>query len=336
VSGKFITIFAALFGVGFAIQMERAAARHRGIVFYARRMAVLLLIGLAHAFLLWWGDILVSYALCGFLLMLFRNRSQRALFWWAQGMYWFMVVLFLGISIAVSLGMPLPEPPKDANAFQNTIDAYARGTLAQIFVARTREWAEANSFILFLTRILGIFLFGVYIWRQGYLRWPVEHLEWWRKAQRIGLPVGLAANLAGVILDWTLNPNPMRPSAATVTLFALLSFGHPALSLGYAATVVLLWQDERWQRRLMPFSYVGRMALTNYLLQSLICTTIFYSYGLGLYGRVGPIVDLVLAIVIYGLQIPFSRWWLSTHRYGPVEWVWRRLTYGRLTFSSAR
>jgi uncharacterized protein len=81
----------------------------------------------------------------------------------------------------------------------------------------------------------------------------------------------------------------------------------------------------------MPFSYVGRMALTNYLVQSLICTTIFYSYGLGLYGRVGPLADLFLGLVIYSLQIPFSQWWLSTHRYGPMEWVWRRLTYGRIT-----
>jgi uncharacterized protein len=73
------------------------------------------------------------------------------------------------------------------------------------------------------------------------------------------------------------------------------------------------------------------MALTNYLMQSVICTTIFYSYGGGLYGRVGPLLDLPLAILIYGLQVPFSKWWLSSHRYGPMEWVWRRLTYGRLT-----
>ena len=335
VSGKFITIFAALFGIGFAIQMERAAARNRGVAFYARRMAVLLLIGLAHSFLLWWGDILVSYSLCGFLLMLFRKRSQRALLVWAHIMYWFMVALFIGLYIAIRLGMPMPVPPTDPNALQETINAYARGTIAQVFAARAQEWAQANSFILFLTRILGIFLFGVYLWRKGYLRQPAEHLEWWRKAQRIGLPVGLVGNFAAVALDWVFNPNPMLPGLVTVSMFTIQSFAIPALSLGYVATIVLLWQDERWQRRLMPFSYVGRMALTNYLLQSLICTTIFYSYGLGLYGRVGPILDLVLAIVIYSLQVPFSKWWLSSHRYGPMEWVWRRLTYGRLISSSA-
>ncbi len=84
------------------------------------------------------------------------------------------------------------------------------------------------------------------------------------------------------------------------------SIAVPALSLGYASTVVLLWQDPVWQRRLMPFSYVGRMALTNYLLQSLICTTIFYSYGLGLYGRVGPLVNIFLGLAIYSAQVPLQ------------------------------
>ena len=79
-----------------------------------------------------------------------------------------------------------------------------------------------------------------------------------------------------------------------------------------------------WQRRLLPFSYVGRMALTNYLLQSVICTTLFYSYGLGLYGRVGPLADFFLGLVIYACRFRFSQWWLRTHRYGPMEWLWRR------------
>ena len=127
------------------------------------------------------------------------------------------------------------------------------------------------------------------------------------------------------------HPNPMQPTPRP--FFRLQSVAVPALSLGYASTIVLLWQNPVWQRRLMPFSYVGRMALTNYLLQSLICTTIFYSYGLGLYGRVGPLLNIFLGVAIYSVQMPLSRWWLSTHRYGPMEWLWRRMTYGRIAAS---
>ena len=124
------------------------------------------------------------------------------------------------------------------------------------------------------------------------------------------------------------DPDMSQLSGVLVLFFWLVSIGIPALSLGYAATLVLLWQPPSMQRRLLPFSCVGRMALTNYLMQSIVCTTIFYSYGLGLYGRVGPLVDLFLAIAIYGLQVPVSTWWLARYRYGPAEAAWRWMTYG--------
>ncbi len=329
VQGKFITIFATLFGIGFAIQMDRAAARSHGTGFYARRMGVLLVIGLVHGLAIWWGDILAAYAICGLCLLLFRKRTQRTIMIWAQIMYWFLPVLFLGFYIATRFGL---EPPSvdGASRMQEVIALYANGTVREVFAVRAHEWAEANGFVLVLTRVFGIILLGVYIWRQGYLQRPAEHEAWWKRAQWIGLAVGIAGNLACVAFEWTFHPNPQRPSVAMVVYFFLLSAVVPALSLGYAATVVRLWSDPAWQRTLLPFSYVGRMALTNYLLQSVICTMIFYSYGLGLYGRVGPLLDLPLAIAIYTLQVPFSRWWLASHRYGPMEWVWRRLTYGRI------
>jgi uncharacterized protein len=329
VQGKFITIFATLFGIGFAIQMERAAARHHGVAFYARRMAVLLVFGLAHGLGLWWGDILAPYAVCGFALLLFRTRSQRAVLIWANVMYWFLVVLYLGFFASTLFGVP--PPPQEDQRIAETVAAYASGTIPQIFAVRAREWLAVNSFVFFLAHVLGLFLFGLYLWRQGYIRNPSEHLAWWKRAQRIGLPLGVIGSLAGVITAWVFDPHPMRPTLLMAGLVGLNQLVTPALSLGYASTIVLLWQNPAWQRRLIPFSYVGRMALTNYLLQSLICTTIFYSYGLGLYGRVGPLADFFLGIAIYSAQIPFSRWWLSTHRYGPMEWLWRRLTYGPIT-----
>jgi uncharacterized protein len=328
VQGKFITIFATLFGVGFAIQMDRAVARGLGLSFYARRMLALLLIGLVHSFALWWGDILTAYAICGLFLMFFRKRTQKTILIWGHIMYWFLLVLVSGLYIATLFGLQLPDPPKPDLA--KIVQIYAHGSVREIFFMRADEWAQANSFILILTNILGLHLFGLYVWRQGYLQRPAEFLDWWRKAQRVGLIVGIIGNAIIVTLNWIFQPNPMHPTLPSVVMLCLHWIAVPALSLGYSATIVMLWQHPVWQQRLMPFSYVGRMALTNYLMQSLVCTTIFYSYGLGLYGRVGPLLDLFLAILIYSLQVPFSKWWLSSHRFGPMEWVWRRLTYGRL------
>ncbi len=333
VSGKFITIFAALFGVGFAIQMDRAAARGFGPGFYLRRMSALLLIGVLHSFLLWWGDILITYAVCGYFLLFFRQRTQKTIFVWANIFYWFLLLLIGGFVVAMLFGAP-PPPDTPFKPISELVTIYSTGTWREIFIARAGEWMQANGFVIGLTRVLGIFLFGLYIWRQGYLQRPAEHHAWWTRAQRVGFVVGIAGNLAYVAVDWIYHPDPLKPGPLTLAMFTLQSVVVPALSLAYSATVVRLWQQPAWRQRLMPFSYVGRMALTNYLVQSLICTTIFYSYGLGLYGRVGPLADLFLAIAIYSLQVPFSKWWLATHRYGPAEWVWRRMTYGASAFSN--
>ena len=106
--------------------------------------------------------------------------------------------------------------------------------------------------------------------------------------------------------------------------------GAPALSFFYASAILLLFQRTAWQRHLAPLAAVGRTALSNYLLQSVICTTIFYSYGFGLYGRIGQPAGVALTFLIFALQIPVSVWWLRHFRFGPVEWLWRTLTYGKL------
>jgi uncharacterized protein len=103
--------------------------------------------------------------------------------------------------------------------------------------------------------------------------------------------------------------------------------GAPALSIAYMSAITLLAEREVWRRRLTPLAAVGRTALSNYLLQSLICTTIFYSYGLGLFGKVGPAAGTALAVVIYAVQVPLSGWWLRRFEFGPMEWLWRSLTY---------
>ncbi len=125
-------------------------------------------------------------------------------------------------------------------------------------------------------------------------------------------------------------PNPALPFLTKQLGNLLWAIGGPALCFFYASAIVLLAQREAWKRRLAPLAAVGRMALSNYLMQTLTCTTIFYHYGLGFYGKVGPAAGVGLTLLIYGLQIPLSVWWLKHFRFGPVEWLWRTLTYGKL------
>jgi len=105
--------------------------------------------------------------------------------------------------------------------------------------------------------------------------------------------------------------------------------GNMALCLGYLAAVVLAMTTQRGLRLLSPLAPVGRTALSNYIFQSLVCTTIFYGHGLGLYGRIGPSLNLLLVLAVFSVQLGLSAWWVRHFRFGPVEWVWRSLTYGR-------
>jgi uncharacterized protein len=122
---------------------------------------------------------------------------------------------------------------------------------------------------------------------------------------------------------------PSVPSPQLLLSLVGQTVGAPALSILYMTSIVQLLQDPAWQARLAPLANVGRMAISNYLLQTLICTTLLYGYGLELYGQVGPAVGVLLTIAIYAAQLVLSVWWLRRYRFGPVEWLWRTLSYGQ-------
>lgn len=203
ISGKFITLFSFLFGLGFAVQLERAESRGADFVgFYCRRLLVLLLIGLAHGFLLWWGDILVPYAVVGFLLLLFRRRLQKTVLTWAMiglGLPALIVAVFLVLD---AFGVRIPGSPRPTKEMiDQAIHAYARGGLAQIMVQRSKELAFAYSGAgFFFPRVLGMFLLGFYVWRRGVFQNVSANLPLLRRALPWGLGIGLAGNLAWVLV----------------------------------------------------------------------------------------------------------------------------------------
>jgi uncharacterized protein len=330
IQGKFITLFAFMFGIGFAIQMERADRRGAASrTFYVRRLAVLLVFGIVHFVFIWWGDILMPYALMGFLLLLFRRRSQTTILRWSAVLYAWPIVLAGLMYLLHSAGVRIPSPPPTTAAeLQRILAVYGSGSYREIVAQNLKEWPfMVFGLIFFFPRILGIFLFGLWVWREGIVRDLPSRTDLLRWCQKHGLWVAVLFNAIAVGLTEAFHPNPMAPSVPGLLVGLALSIGLPAGSLFYASTVALLWQEVQWRAYLRPFAAVGRMALSNYLLQSLVCTTLYYSWGLGLYGRVGPLMGFVPTVAIYSAQVVLSVWWLRRFSTGPMEWLWRRLTY---------
>jgi uncharacterized protein len=327
VSGKFITIFSFLFGVGFAIQMERAETRPAG--FLRRRFGALMVLGLVHIFLLWWGDILLTYSVFGFALLLFRGREPKTLSGWAAGLYLFPLLWFGAGALAMHFNPgAMKQPPADPEELARLIRVYATGGYAEILVERAKETGQALMFIPFFgPRLLGLFLVGTWVWRRGILQGLETRETLLRRCQFWGFAVGLPLGVGGEIFMLVQAPVLSRPSLDGLVYFTLNSVAVPALSVAYLATLGRLVAGGVWRERLHWFAPVGRMALTNYLAQTVVCTMIFYGYGLGRFGKVGPVAGLGLAVAIYGAQMGLSRWWLGRRAQGPAEAAWRWVTY---------
>jgi len=336
---QFITLFSFLFGLGLAVQTMRAEVRgERFLPLCLRRLCVLWLIGIAHFLLLWDGDIVHAYAQDGFILLLFLRRSPKTLLVWA-GIFLCIPLLFFGLTTCCSI-TGQENPPvvdwispvafsevEDQQTIEETRRIYSRGTYAEMIQLRARDLpAELLPGIDDAYILIG-FLLGLYAGRRGIFHDVTAHLPFIRRVQRWGLMIGVAGS-AAFAAGGSLDPSPtsvLQNLGRTCLIFAA-----PAMSLFYASTVILLTQGRAWRWRLAPLAAVGRMALGNYLLQSLICTTIFYSYGLALFCKVSPALGLLLTMIIWLIQIPLSVWWLRRFQFGPIEWLWRSLTYWQL------
>ncbi len=333
ITGKFITIFAFLFGVGFGIQMDRAAQRGASSAFYLRRLAVLLVFGLLHGFLLWWGDILAPYALMGFALYLFRNQSRESVALWAKILYiWPLIPMIAGAAFTASGGQIQGPARTTAAEIARIVLVYSTGTYAQIFQEHLKELSSQTfSLFFFYPRVLGIFLAGLWAWRTGLLLNLSEKKPLLRRLGRWGFSIGLAGNAVTVAIQAIWHPDPFRMEPLGAAQNLVGSVAVPAMSLGYASALALLYLDSsHWRVRLRPFGAVGRTALTNYLAQSAICTTIYNSWGFALFGSVGPLAGLIPTVALYAAQVAASVAWVRRFAFGPAEWLWRVLTYGRI------
>ena len=342
--GKFFTLFSLLFGLGLAIQLQRAEAKGRSVVpLYVRRLLVLLLIGLAHAVLLWWGDILVYYALLGFVLLLFRHSEPRWLLRWALALLIIPLAMTAGRVTLLEFARATPDGAAQLEAVladssvqfqaasEQALEVYRSRDVLAMIPQRIADWDLAATSMLsggMLFLVLAMFLVGLYVGKQQLLHNAAAHLPLLRKVFCWGAVIGISGNLLHVVLAHGVIA--LELTGGTLIGRAGYLIGAPAQSLAYATGLVILMQSAAWHKLLSPLAAVGRTALSNYLLQTVICTTIFYGYGLGLFGQIGPAACLALTIAIFGLQVPVSNWWVKRFRYGPAEWLWRSLTYGNL------
>jgi len=337
--GKFYPLFSLLFGWGMTVQMERAKSRETSFVrFASRRLVVLLGIGLVHAFLIWEGDILMDYAVFGFLLLAFRNLRPRTLLIWAAAFLMIPVAIYVALWMLLGIGSLVPEVAKEiakelaaesesyAQLTEENLRVFSEGTWPEIFKMRARNVVFLWQYVWFFAPTLfAMFLVGVYAGQRRILQRAEENLGFIRRVLVWGLVLGVIAN-AVYTIGYELG-SPLNVDLLWVASIAALAVGGPALCLCYVAAIVLMMRREHWRRKLRPLAATGRMALSNYLFQSLVCTTIFYNYGLGLYGSVGRMAGIGIAVLIYAAQVPLSVWWLRRFRFGPVEWLWRTLAY---------
>jgi uncharacterized protein len=331
IQGKFISIFSFLFGMGFAMQMTRAEARGvRFMGFYPRRLLALALFGLIHGMFIWAGDILLTYALSGAILLLFRKRQQKTLLWWAGGLFALPIVLstvFLALYFSRFRPHWMDPKPPDVKKLYEVINIYAHGSVRQIMAQNWVEWKQELPLELFAIYAVALFLLGMWAWRAGIVQRLDEYRPVLKRVCAWCIPVGLILSVYVAVVKAVVPPGVISLWAWFAQVLWLP--GSHVLAAGYASGLALLFMREDWRRILLPFAAVGRMALTDYLMQSVLCTLFFYHYTTGLYGRIGPAVGLVPTIVLYAAQVWFSNWWLRRYRFGPMEWLWRGMTYGK-------
>ncbi len=354
---KFISIFAMMFGAGIVLMSGRAeSGGNKPAGFYYRRQLWLVVIGAIHAYLIWYGDVLFMYALIGMLAYLFRKRTPRTLIIVACCLLPFTLLFNYGnvyqtnkmmgmvadVETLVEQGEDLDDEQRqlledwvDMRAFMMPTDEDVahdvevhRGDYAGILEYRAPIVAMMHLFFVFgygLFRVGGLMLLGMAMMKLGVFT-AQRSIGFYKRLMLSGYLLGLPLTVFSAI---DLHAHDFDPLYAMSNGSLANYFGSILVALGHIGLVMLIAKSGILAGLMSRFAAVGRMALTNYLMHSVVLTTVFYGYGLGLYGSVPRLWQMAFVAAVIGFQLWFSAWWLERYRFGPVEWLWRTVTYWR-------
>ncbi len=328
---KFMAIFSMLFGAGIVLMSERASDRgHPGAGLHYRRMAWLIAFGILHAHLLWYGDILYWYGVCGLVIYLFRKMRPG----WLIALGLLSMAVASGILFVAGTTMPQwPEamvqqivtdlkPPPDVIAAE--VATYQGGWLEQMAhrVPKALEMELYTLAVWAAWRVGGLMLLGMGLFKLGLF-------DATRSPKIYGALVVLAGAVGVPVIVYGIQRNFAMNWDATYFFWFGLQYNYWAsilVSLGWVGVIMLVCQ-RGVSAIVQPLAAVGRMAFTNYILQTVICTTLFYGHGFGLYGQVERTGQTVIVLAIWALQLVLSPIWLRHYQFGPIEWLWRSLVY---------
>ncbi len=334
IDGKFYSLFSLLFGIGFSIILAKTVERGKGLGIFYRRMFILAVIGFLHLLFLWAGDILLLYALVGLLLPLFRNVSNRKLLIISVSLILFPIAID-AFRVLTDNRFTLLIPVEKAIQYFDAKTGIT-GDNFPVWLLEGKSYSDVLKFNLpgsfircpeFIEgcrafKVLGLFVFGLYIGRNRIYAQLGEHMTLLKKLRNYGILVGLPLSC---LFAWSdVNRHPMG-LLANSTLYALSVV---PLSLAYASTVCIWYTKHKNLRFFRIMAAPGRMALSNYIGQSVIGMILFYGIGFGL-ALMGLIYVELIAAGVFVFQILFSNVWLRYFQFGPLEWVWRMLTYGK-------
>ena len=329
---KFMGLFSILFGAGIILitdKVESKGLKSTGL--YYRRNFWLLIIGMLHGYLLWSGDILYTYAMCAFILFPFRKAKPKTL----------LIMGIIVISVASLLyfvsGLSIPYWPDQSiqetmKTWNPDIETYTKqiellsGSFAEQWELRFSETLQFQTFLflfLFIWRAGGMMLIGMALFKWGILTAQKSN-KFYKLIFFLGMIIGLPIIGFGIIenfnADWSLE----------FSMFLGWQYnywGSIGVALGYIGLIMLIYKAELFSGLKNSLAAVGRMAFTNYLMQTIICTFIFYGHGLGLYGQVDRFTQILIVIGILTSKLIISPIWLKYFHFGPAEWIWRSLTY---------